>query len=115
PTALKPIPPLVHSADRAVPEGSPPAKPTLFSTHVLAPATSESRERLLLDTMRHVAYLHDMPDETLETLLHAGEVVAHAPGTVIVRKGPVATDEAPHFHIVTDGRVNVRDGRRVIA
>jgi len=115
PASIKARTALVHIADRDVPEGFAPAKPTLFSTHVLVSGTPESRERLLLDTMRHVAYLHDMPDETLETLLHAGQVVAHAPGTVIVRKGPVAADEAPHFHIVTDGRVNVRDGRRVIA
>ena len=65
--------------------------------------------------MRHVAYLYDIPDDTLETLLHTGEVVTHRPETVIIRKGPVGKDDPLHFHIITDGRVSVRDGRRVIA
>jgi len=98
-----------------VPEGFVPGKPRLFATQVLAPSTRRSGERLLLETMRLVAYLYDMPDDTLETLLHAGEVVTHAPETVIVRKGQVGRGEPLHFYIITDGRVSVRDGRRVIA
>jgi CRP-like cAMP-binding protein len=105
---------LVHIADRDVPEGFVPSKPRLFETQVLVPPTPRSRGRLLLETMRLVAYLYDVPDETLEILLAAGEVVTHPPEAVIVRKGPVGANEPLHFHIVTDGRVNVRDGRRVI-
>jgi CRP-like cAMP-binding protein len=106
---------LVHIADPDVPGGFVPGKPRLFSTHVLLPPTTRSRERTLLETMGLVAYLHDMPPETLETLLHRGQVVTHAPGTVIVSKGPVARSDPLHFHIVTDGQVSVRDGRRLIA
>jgi CRP-like cAMP-binding protein len=106
---------LVHIADQDVPDGFVPAKPRLFETHILAPPTARSRRHLLLETMRLVAYLHDVPDETLETLLSAGEVVTHPPEAVIVRKGPVGASEPLHFYIVTDGRVNVQDGRRVIA
>jgi len=106
---------LVHIADEDVPEGFVPGKPRLFATQVLAPPTARSREHLLLETMRRVAYLYDMPDDTLETLLHAGEVVTHRPETVIVRKGAVGKGQPLHFHIITDGRVSVRDGRRVIA
>lgn len=105
---------LVHIADRDVPDGFVPGKPHLFDTQVLVPPTAQSRARLLLETMRLVAYLYDVPDETLETLLRAGDVVTHPSEAVIVRKGPVGTNEPLHFHIVTDGRVNVRDGRRVI-
>jgi CRP-like cAMP-binding protein len=105
---------LVHIADRDVPDGFVPAKPRLFETQVLVPPTERSRARLLLETMRLVAYLYDVPDDTIETLLRGGEVVTHPPESVIVRKGPVGTNERLHFHIVTDGRVNVRDGRRVI-
>src|SRR5262249_39533121 len=106
---------LVHIADQDVPDGFVPSKPRLFETRVLVPPTARSRERLLLETMRLVAYLSDMPDETIETLLHGGEIVTHPPDAVIVRKGPVGVNEPLHFHIVTDGRVNVRDGRRVVA
>jgi CRP-like cAMP-binding protein len=106
---------LVHVADRDVPPGSAPVKPRLFATHVLLPATPDSRERVLLETMRLVPYLYDIPAETLTTLLHAGELVTHPPGEVIVRKGPVARHEPFHFQIITDGRVSVKDGRRVIA
>ncbi len=106
---------LVHIADEDVPEGFPLTKPRLFATHVLLPPTPRSRERLLLETMRLVAYLYDMPNETLETLLRGGEIVAYADEEVIVTKGPVTRNEPLHFQIVTDGRVSVRDGRRVIA
>jgi hypothetical protein len=52
---------LVHIADRDVSEGSRPGKPRLFETQVLLPATPRSRERVLLEAMRLVAYLYDMP------------------------------------------------------
>ena len=106
---------LVHVADEDVPEGFVPGKPRLFATQALLPPTPRSQERVLLETMRLVAYLYDMPDETLETLLHAGEIVTYGPEEVIVTKGPVGRDEPLHFQIITDGRVSVRDGRRVIA
>jgi CRP-like cAMP-binding protein len=69
---------------------------------------------VLLETMRSVAYLYDMPPDTLETLLHGAEVVSHFPDEVIIREGPVAPGEPVHFQIIADGRVSVRDGRRVI-
>ncbi len=107
---------LVHIADLDVPEGFKPGKPRLFETQVLLPPTPRSRERVLLEAMRLVAYLYDMPAETLETLLRHGEVVTHAPETVIVQKGPTRKHEPLYFHIVTDGRVSVRDdGGCVIA
>jgi CRP-like cAMP-binding protein len=82
---------------------------------VLLPPTAESRDRTLLETMRLVAYLYDVPAETLESLLRGAEVVRYAPDELLVRKGPVQPGEALHFHVVTDGAVTVRDGRRVIA
>jgi CRP-like cAMP-binding protein len=106
---------LVHIADRDVPQGFVPGKPRPFETRVLLPATPRSRERGLLESMQLVAYMYDIPSSTLETLLHAGEVVTHAPEAIIVRKGPVGKNEALYFHIVTDGQVSVRDGSRVIA
>ena len=106
---------LVHIADRDVPEGFVPSKPRSFETRVLVPATPRLRERALLEPMRLVAYLYDIPSETLETLIRGGEVVTHAPESVIVRKGPVGKNEPLHFHIVTDGQVSVRDGLRIIA
>jgi CRP-like cAMP-binding protein len=106
---------LVHIADRDVPEGLMPGKPRPFETHVLLPGTPRTRERTLLESMRLVAYMYDMPTETLETLLRAGETVTHTAGSVIVRKGAVGRNEPLYFHIVTDGQVSVRDGSHVIA
>ena len=105
---------LVHIADGDVPRGFAPSKPRLFATQVLLPTTPRSRRRVLLETMRHVAYLYDMPSITLETLLHDAEIVTHFPDEVIIRHGPVAPGEPMHFQIIADGRVSVRDGRRVI-
>ena len=105
---------LVHIADVDVPRGFAPGKPRLFATQVLLPSTPRSRQRVLLETMRPVAYLYDMPSDTLETLLHGAEIVTHFPDEVIIRKGPVAPGEPMHFQIIADGRVSVRDGRRVI-
>src|SRR6266478_345693 len=105
---------LVHIADGDVPRGFAPGKPRLFATQVLLPPTPRSRQRVLLEMMRAVAYLYDVPSNTLETLLQGGEIVIHFPDEVIIRKGPVAAGEPMHFQIVADGRVSVRDGRRVI-
>src|SRR5215469_2145015 len=105
---------LVHIADGDVPPDFSPRKPRLFATQVLLPPTPRSRRRVLLETMRSVAYLYDMPPDTLETLLHGAEVVGHFPDEVIIREGPVAPGEPVHFQIIADGRVSVRDGRRVI-
>jgi CRP-like cAMP-binding protein len=105
---------LVHIADGDVPRGFAPGKPRLFATQVLLPPTPRSRQRVLLETMRPVAYLYDMPSDTLETLLHGAEIVTHFPDEVIIRKGPVARGEPMHFQIIADGRVSVLDGRRVI-
>ena len=105
---------LVHIADRDVPRGFAPSKPRLFATQVLLPTTPRSRRRVLLEAMRHVAYLYDMPSSTLETLLHGAEIVTNYPDEVIIRKGPVAPGEPMHFQIIADGRVSVRDGRRLI-
>src|SRR6266536_4745759 len=105
---------LVHIADGDVPRGFAPGKPRCFATQVLLPPTPRSRQRVLLETMRPVAYLYDMPSDTLETLLHGAEIVTHFPDEVIIRKGPVAPGEPMHFQIIADGRVSVRDGHRVI-
>jgi CRP-like cAMP-binding protein/glyoxylase-like metal-dependent hydrolase (beta-lactamase superfamily II) len=106
---------LVHIADSDVPDGFVPPKPQPFRTLALQPPTLQFREHALLEPMRLVAYLYDVPSETLETLLHGGEVVAHPAGSVILRKGPVGKNEPLYFHIVTDGQVSVRDGTRIIA
>ena len=105
---------LVHIADGDVPRGFAPGKPRLFATQVLLPPTPRSRQRVLLEMMRAVAYLYDVSSDTLETLLHGAEIVTHIPDEVIIRKGPVAPGEPMPFQIIADGRVSVRDGRRVI-
>ena len=105
---------LVHIADEDVPRGFAPGKPRLFATEVLLPPTPRSRRRVLLEMMRAVAYLYDIPSDTLETLLHGAEIVTYVPDEVIIRKGPVAPGEPMPFQIIADGRVSVRDGRRVI-
>jgi CRP-like cAMP-binding protein len=106
---------LVHIADRDVPPDFVPGKPRPFETQVFLPPTPRSRSRVLLESLRLVAYLYDIPSETLETLLEAGDVVAHPAESIIVRKGPVGKNEPLHFHIVIDGQVSVRDGSRIIA
>jgi CRP-like cAMP-binding protein len=105
---------LVHIADEDVPRGFAPGMPRLFATEVLLPPTPRSRRRVLLEMMRAVAYLYDIPSDTLETLLHGAEIVTYVPDEVIIRKGPVAPGEPMPFQIIADGRVSVRDGRRVI-
>jgi CRP-like cAMP-binding protein len=106
---------VVHIADKDVPEGFAPGKPPLFSTHVLLPPTERSREGLLLETLRLVAYLYDIPSETLAELLSGAEVRAYSAEEVIIRKGPVGKDEPLHFYVIADGETAVQDGRRLIA
>src|SRR5262249_47208816 len=103
---------LVHIADGDVPPGFAPGKPRLFAAQLLLPPTPRSRRPVLLETIRSVTYLYDMPPETLETLLHGAEVVTHFPDEVIIREGPVGPREPVHFQIIAEGRVSVRDGRR---
>src|SRR5262245_36324066 len=106
--------PLVNTAHAKGPRAVPPTMPRLSATQLLRPTTPRSRRRVLLGAMRHVAYLYDISSTTLETLLHGAEIVTNFPDEVIIRKGPVAPGEPMHFKIVADGRVSVRDGRRVI-
>jgi CRP-like cAMP-binding protein len=106
---------VVHIADRDVSSADPPIKPLPFMTHVLLDPTPDSRERLLLETIRLVGYLYDTPLEMLRELLRGAEVVEWAPDELIIRKGPVAPGEPLHFFIVADGEAAVRDGRRLIA
>jgi CRP-like cAMP-binding protein len=103
---------LVHIADKDVPEGL--EKPPLFATYVLLPPNERVRKRILLDTLRRVSYLYDIPVETLEQLLRSGEVCEYAQDETIIRKGSRGRDEPLHFFVVTDGTVMVKDGRRVI-
>jgi len=106
---------LVHVADREVPPDSVPAKPPLFATQVLLPATPESRERALIETVRLIGYLYDIPSETLRELTRGAELVGYQRDDLIVRKGGMRPAEPLHFFVVADGLVAVRDGRRVIA
>src|SRR5260370_9791603 len=105
---------LVHIADGDVPRGSARGKPRPFATQVRLPPTPRSRQRVLLEMMRAVAYLYDMPSDTLETLLHGAEIVTHFPDEVIIRKGPVAPGEPMPFQIIADGRLSVRHARPAI-
>lgn len=106
---------LVHVADKDVPEGFVPAKPTLFDTHVLLPASERGRERILLEALRPVSHLYDLPAESLQELLREAEVREYAADEVIIEKGPVGKEQPLHFYVVADGRVAVRDGRRLVA
>src|SRR5262245_42441372 len=78
---------LVHIADADVPPGFAPSKPRLFATHTLLSPTPRSRRHVLLEMMRPVAYLYDMPSDTLDALLHGAEVTSHFADEVIIRKG----------------------------
>ena len=114
PEAVKARIRLVHVADRDIPIGSVPAKPAMFETAPLLHATPESRERGLLETVRLVGYLYDTPLDSLRDLLRGSELEQYARDDVIVRKGTVGADTPLSFYIVADGRVAVRDGRRLI-
>ena len=101
---------LVHVADKDVPPGAVPSKPPLFSTQALLPPTTQSREAILLDTMRLVSYLHDVPTHTLETLLRGAEICSYHRHALIVRRGPLGEKEPLHFFIIADGEVSVKEG-----
>lgn len=106
---------LVHIADREVPEGFTPGKPPLFDTHVLLPPSERGREQILLEALRPVAYLHNLPDGTLQELLREAEVREYQADEIIIERGPVRKDQPLYFYVVADGRVAVRDGRRLVA
>jgi CRP-like cAMP-binding protein/L-ascorbate metabolism protein UlaG (beta-lactamase superfamily) len=106
---------LVHIADSDLPEGFSPGKPQLFGTHVLLPNTPESRRRILLETMRLVGYLYDIPVETLDELLANATILDCRRGDVIIHKGPVDRGERLYFYVVADGEMAVKDGRRLVA
>ncbi len=106
---------LVHIADREVPEGFSPGKPELFDTQVLLPPSERGRERILLEALQPVAYLHDLPVETLQEILREAEVREYAADEIIIERGPVRKDQPLYFYVVADGRVAVRDGRRMVA
>jgi CRP-like cAMP-binding protein len=106
---------LVHIADSDVPEGFLPGKPTLFRTQVLLPATAESRRRILLEAMRLVGYLYDIPLDTLDELLAHATVLDYKRNDVIIRKGPLERGERLYFYVIGDGEMAVKDGRRLIA
>ncbi|MFQ5932984.1 MAG: cyclic nucleotide-binding domain-containing protein, partial [Nitrospiraceae bacterium] len=105
---------LVHIADKDVPAGFVPGKPSLFATHVLRPTTAQSRDEILMDTMRMVSYLYDIPSDTLENLLRGAEICRYPKNTLILRKGPVGKNEPLQFFIIADGEVLVRDDRRLV-
>jgi len=105
---------LVHIADKDVPPGAVPGKPRLFSTQVLLPPTEQSRDRLLLDTLRLVSYLYDIPTDTLEILLAGAEVREFRRHEFILRRGPVRKTEPLQFFAIADGAVLVKEDRHVI-
>lgn len=114
PDAIKARMFLVHIADKDVPADSLPGKPRPFGTHVLLPPTAASRHQILLETLRSVSYLYDVPDTTLEGLLREAVLQDHPPGGVIIRQGPVGNAAPLHFFVIADGDVAVKDGRRLI-
>ena len=99
---------LVHIADSDVPDGFLPGKPRLFGTQILLPASPESRRRVLLETMRLVGYLYDMPAETLDELLRHATVLDCKRNDVIIHKGPVDPRGAPCTSSRGRRRVSVR-------
>jgi CRP-like cAMP-binding protein len=105
---------LVHIADTDVRAGFAPAKPSLFSTHVLLPPDAVVQRQTLLSTLRLVSYLYDVPSEILEEMLQGGVPREYDADAEILRKGPVTDDGPLSFYVVVDGEVAVRDGRRLI-
>jgi hypothetical protein len=107
---------LVHIADLDVPTGFVPAKPSLFATHVLLPATARSRNRSLIHTLGLVSYLYDAPTEVIEELLRRGTMRVFEPDEIIIRAGQVQYGEPLVFYVLADGQVNVlENGRRILA
>lgn len=105
---------LVHIADADVPRDFVPAKPALFTTHVLLPPDADVRRQTLRNTMRLVSYLYDVPADVIDELLAGGTVREYEADAEILRKGPVRDDTPLSFYVIVDGEVAVRDGRRLI-
>ncbi len=103
---------LVHIADKDVPQDFVPGKPRLFATRVFLPPTERTRDRILLETLRLVSYLYDIPSNILEELLRGGRIREYERGEVIIRKGRSGNGAPLHFYVVADGEVAVKDGRR---
>lgn len=106
---------LVHVADRDVPSDFSPAKPCLFATHVLFPATPHSRNRTLLHTLSLVSYLYDAPPDLLGQLLRQATVKVYEPGERIIRAGQVPYTEPLTFYVIVDGQVAVLDEGRILS
>ena len=106
---------LVHIADQDVPVGFSPPKPPLFATQVLLPSSAPARHRILLEDLRLVSYLYDVPAATLEALLAGAAVREYAKEEPIVHQGPVGKGEPLNFYVIVDGAADVRDGRRIVA
>jgi CRP-like cAMP-binding protein len=106
---------LVHIADRDVPPDFRPGKPPLFVTHTLLPATDQSRQGMLLRTLRLVSYLYDIPTETLQELAHMATLRVIESGAMILHKGPMKPGEQLNFFVVAEGEVAIQDGRRLLA
>jgi CRP-like cAMP-binding protein len=105
---------LVHIADRDATQGFSPDKPPLFVTQTLIPATDQSRNRILLRTLELVSYLYDVPEQTLNTLVHMANLRVVERDDVIMHKGPRKKGEPLNFYVIVDGEVAIKDGRRLI-
>src|SRR2546427_6491890 len=106
---------LVHVADRDVPTGFVPSKPSLFATHVLFPAPARSRNRTLIHTLSLVSYLYDAPVEVMEELLRRCTLRVFEPEEVIIRAGQVQYTEPLAFYVIADGQVEVIEHGRVVS
>jgi CRP-like cAMP-binding protein len=115
PEAVKTCVALVHIADRDVPPDAIPGKPPLFVTHTFLPPTPQSHRNLLLHTLVLVSYLYDAPLELLHTLAERASIKVFEPEEIVIRQGPVSRSEVLTFFVVADGKVAVKDGRRLIA
>jgi CRP-like cAMP-binding protein len=114
PEAMQAKTALVHIADRDVPPGARLAKPPLFTTHTLLPATEQSHQGSVLRTLALVSYLYDIPSETLKGLADRAYIRVFERDAVIIQAGPVKQGETLNFFVVADGEVAVKDGRRLI-
>ena len=104
---------LVHVADRDVPTGFVPSKPSLFTTHVLFPTTARSRNRSLRHTLSLVSYLYDAPMEVMEELLRRCTLRVFEPEDVIIQAGQAQYTEPLAFSVIADGQVEVIENGRV--
>ena len=114
PEAMQAKTALVHIADRDVPPGARIAKPPLFTTHTLLPATAQSRQGSVLRTLALVSYLYDISSEMLIGLADRAQIRIFERDEVIIHAGPVKQGEPLNFFVVADGAVAVKDGRRLI-